>query len=95
MRMLWWQQGGGSEKTGVDSGGGLADRPSLQKKVGSTKEHRGGAGQEGQLFTFLRGTYFGPPLAASTVLWSSIARVSGPTPPGTGVIAAAFSRTAS
>ena len=32
MRMLWWQQGGGSEKTGVDSGGGLADRPSLQEE---------------------------------------------------------------
>src|SRR5690606_41124069 len=33
--------------------------------------------------------------AASSVFWSSIAIVIGPTPPGTGVIQPAFSRTAS
>ena len=43
----------------------------------------------------LHGGYSNRPSAARTVLYSSIVTVIGPTPPGTGVIAAAFSATAS
>jgi hypothetical protein len=93
--MLWWQQGGGFGTQGKVPGAvwptALPCSIIGRSVQGRNRESRSG----GPAFSWPRFyARFGPPPAASTVLYSSIARVIGPTPPGTGVIADAFSATA-
>src|SRR5688572_3868795 len=108
--MLWWQTRRGiwqgrTRLRGRNGQPPLPAEPPVGRSKGRTARK---PALEGRLLCYLRpiataarrfwrglGQTRDPARAAITVLYSSIARVIGPTPPGTGVIAAAFSATAS